>query len=56
MWAAALLSIHVQQLMVRSLASYRGSQSVPLVSKGAGPDCGALARVEASTTEIGESH
>ena len=57
MWAAALLSVHVQQLMVGSFALRLGTCPLRwLVFEGAGLGFGAVARSEASHTEIGESH
>ena len=56
MWAAALLSVHVQQLMVGSFALRLGTCPMWLVFEGAGPDSGVVARSEASPTEVGESH
>ncbi len=57
MRAAALLSIHVQQLMVGSFALPLGTCPLRwLVFEGAGLGPGAVARSEASHTEIGESH
>jgi hypothetical protein len=51
MWAAALLSIHVQQLMVGSFALRLGTCPMWLVFEGAGLDSGAVAWSEASPTE-----
>ncbi len=56
MRAAALLSIHVQQLMVGSFALRLGTRPMWLVLEGASLGFGAVARSEASHTEIGESH